>query len=242
MTHDPQASSRASFPGDGPQLRRTVRLAARAMARHGLVHAFGHVSARVSETEFVVCAARPMGCLSPGDEGIRVGIQGPLPPEVLGEVRLHQRIYGMRPDVGGICRVLPPCLMALSTLRLTPRARHGNAAYFAPHPPLWDDPRLARDDDTAQAIAERLGDAPAVVMRGNGAVVAGRGIEQAAGLSFLLEEAAVLELAVRSAAGGQEAMVLSAHEVSARAVATGGIFERLWDFLVHGDPEISEAM
>jgi HCOMODA/2-hydroxy-3-carboxy-muconic semialdehyde decarboxylase len=219
------------------QMQAQVRKAARAMGRHGLVHAFGHVSARLNDTEFLVCAARPMGCLDAADQGTVVPVEGPLPQGVLGEVRLHQQIYKARPDVGGICRILPARVIALSTMRLTPSARHGNGSYFAPHPPLWDDPQLIRDDDKARAIAAMLGGARAIVMRGNGAVVAGSSIEEAAGLSFLLEEAAALELTVRAIGDGQGGTLLSAAEASARAVFTGGIFERLWEFLTHGDPE-----
>ena len=129
-----------------------VRKAARAMARHGLAHAYGHVSARIDDKEFLVCAARPMGCIAPGEQGTRVAVEGPLPEGVLGEVRIHQQIYRLRPDVGGICRVQPPKLMALSTLRRTPQARHGSGTYFAPCPPLWDDPTLTRTDEKARAI------------------------------------------------------------------------------------------
>src|SRR3546814_11010297 len=38
-----------------------VRLAARALASAGLVHAFGHCSARLDATSFLVCAPLPMG-------------------------------------------------------------------------------------------------------------------------------------------------------------------------------------
>lgn len=237
MTDKPMAANAGDNAERLAHLQAQVRKAARAMGRHGLVHAFGHVSARISETEFLVCAARPMGCLVRTDEGTVVPVEGPLPQGVLGEVRLHQQIYKARPDVGGICRVLPARVIALSTMRLTPSARHGNGSYFAPHPPLWNDPLLVRDDDKARAIAALLGNARAVVMRGNGAVVAGSSIEEAAGLSFLLEEAAALELAVRAVGDGQGATVLSAGEAAARALFTGGIFERLWEFLTQGDPE-----
>lgn len=214
-----------------------VRQAARAMGRHGLAHAYGHVSARISETEFLVCASRPMGCIAPGEAGTRVPVQGPLPQGVLGEVRLHQQIYQKRPDAGGICRVQPPRLMALSTLKLTPRPRHGSGTYFAPRPPLWDDPALTRDDEKAQALAEMLGSARAIVMRGNGAVCVGDSIEQAACLAWLLEDAATVELAVRCV-NSEEAPTLYSHEeIAGRAIFTGGLFERMWDFLTFGDPE-----
>jgi HCOMODA/2-hydroxy-3-carboxy-muconic semialdehyde decarboxylase len=215
-----------------------VRKAARAMGRHGLAHAYGHVSARISDTEFLVCASRPMGCIAPGEGGTRVPVDGPLPDGVLGEVRLHQQIYQRRPDVGGICRVQPPRLMALSTLKLTPRPRHGSGTYFAPQPPLWDDPTLTRSDDKAAALAAQLGDGRAIVMRGNGAVCAGASIEQAACLAWLLEDAASVELAVRSVPDGAATpTIYTSEEVAARAVFTGGIFERMWEYLTFGDAE-----
>jgi HCOMODA/2-hydroxy-3-carboxy-muconic semialdehyde decarboxylase len=211
-----------------------VRKAARAMGRHALAHAYGHVSARISEAEFLVCAPRPMGCIRAGESGIRVPVDGPLPDGVLGEVRLHQQIYQLRPDVGGICRIQPPKLMALSTLRRTPQARHGSGTYFAPQPPLWDDPMLTRSDDKARALAQHLGAARAIVMRGNGAVCVGADIEQAACLAWMLEDAAAVELAAGAMAG---ALTYSEQEVAARAVFTGGLFERMWEYLTFGDPE-----
>jgi HCOMODA/2-hydroxy-3-carboxy-muconic semialdehyde decarboxylase len=214
-----------------------VRKAARAMGRHGLAHAYGHVSARISASEFLVCASRPMGCIAPGEAGTVVPVHGPLPDGVLGEVRLHQQIYQMRPDAGGICRVQPPRLMALSTLKLTPRPRHGSGTYFAPQPPLWDDPKLTRDDEKARALAAMLGSARAIVMRGNGAVCVGADIEQAACLAWLLEDAAAVELAVQSVNGQGAPALYTEEEVAARAVFTGGLFERMWEFLTFGDPE-----
>jgi HCOMODA/2-hydroxy-3-carboxy-muconic semialdehyde decarboxylase len=216
-----------------------VRKAARAMARHRLVHAYGHVSARLSDEEFLVCAARPMGCIAPGEDGMRVPVRGDLPAGVLPEVRIHQQIYALRPDAGGICRIQPPRLMSLSALRMTPRPRNGSGTYFAPQPPLWDDPMLARSDEKAHALARTLGGARAIVMRGNGAVCVGANIEEAACMAFFLEDAASIELDVLQAGNGaaREAAIYTPEEVAARAVSTGGLFERMWDFLTWGDPE-----
>jgi HCOMODA/2-hydroxy-3-carboxy-muconic semialdehyde decarboxylase len=180
-----------------------------------------------------------MGLLATGEPGATVSIEGSLPDGVLGEVRTHQAIYRRRPDVGGICRVQPPATMALSALRLTPRARHGFSAYFAPAPPLWDNPLLVRTDDAADQVAATLGEARAIVLRGNGAVTAGASLPQAVVLAWYLEDSARLELAVRAAStsGGADPVELSAAESEARASWDGGILERMWDYLTAGDPE-----
>jgi HCOMODA/2-hydroxy-3-carboxy-muconic semialdehyde decarboxylase len=221
-----------------PQQQLLLRQGARALARAGLAHAFGHCSLRLSDDALLVCAPMPMGLIV--DElGAVVPIRGPLPSGVLGEVRVHQQIYARRSDVAAVCRIMPPSLMALSTQNVTPRARHGIGAYFAPAPPLWPDPRLLRDDASAAAAAEMLGAAPALVLRGNGAVVVADNLEKAVTLSWFLEDAARVETSVRASGFDPDAGVLSPAEAAARTVFEGGVVERMWRFLTQGDTESS---
>ena len=225
----------AAMPHAGHDEQRRVRQAARALGRHGLAHAYGHCSQRLDERHFLVCAARPMGLVAPGEDGTVVPLDGPLPPGVLGEVRIHREIYRRRPDVGGIVRSMPPRAMSLSVLRRTPRPLHGMSAYLAPGIPLWDDPQLVRSDAQALALAERLGDATAVVMRGNGVVTAGRDLPEAVVLTWYLEDAARIE--IDCAALGGEPVLLGDDEAALRATREGRIFERMWEHLTAGDPE-----
>lgn len=219
------------------ETQRRVRLAARALARHNLVHAYGHVSARLDATTFLVCAPKPMGLIEVGEDGTVAPVDGPLPDGVLGEVRCHQRIYAARPDVNGICRLFPRSVLTLSTFRKTPQARIGFGSYFYPHPPLWDDPLLIRSDDQAIAFAERLGDARAIVMRANGAVCVGPTVEESVVMAFYLEEAAATELAVLATGEEENSVCFTAEQANIRATGTGRIYERMWDFMTAGDPE-----
>ena len=103
-----------------------LRLAANALGRAGLVHAYGHCSVRLDADRLLVCAPRPMGLI--GDEqGTVVPITGELPPGVLGEVRAHQAIYSARPDINAVCRVMPPALMSPTSGR-TPAVRRSHIA------------------------------------------------------------------------------------------------------------------
>lgn len=218
--------------------QRRVRLAARALARHNLVHAYGHVSARLDDKNFLVCAAKPMGLIDPGEDGTSVPVDGPLPDGVLGEVRCHQRIYAARPDVNGICRIFPRNVLTLSTFRQTPKARIGFGSYFHPQPPLWDDPLLIRSDEQAIAFAETLGSARAIVMRGNGAVCVAPSVEESIVMAFYLEESAGTELAVLATGKTAESICFTDEQASIRATGTGRIYERLWEFMTAGDPEL----
>ena len=215
-------------------IERSVRMAARALGRAGLAHAYGHCSTRVGEGHFLVCAPVPMGLIAPGEPGTLCPVTGPLPAGVLGEVRIHQAVYRRRPEVSAICRTQPFSVMALSSAHLTPVPRHGFGAYFGGPPPLYDHCRLVRDDEAATEVAELLGDGSAVVLRGNGAVVVADSLERAVVLTWYLEDAARTELAVRSA--GIDGR-LSPDEIAERATWGGGIAERMWQYLTDGDPE-----
>lgn len=218
-------------------LQRRLRVAARAIGRNGLAHAYGHCSVRLDDKNFLVCAARPMGLIKPGEAGIVVPINGPLPEGVLGEVRLHQQIYRRRLEIGSVVRSMPPAVMILGTACRVPQARHGMGAYFGDGPALWSDPQLVRDDQLASAVIETMGQKNAVVMRGNGLVVAASSLEKVVSLTWYLEDAAKLELAVLGAGIKNESIILSSEERERRAVSAGGIFERMWEFLTAGDPE-----
>lgn len=209
---------------------RLVQQAAAALARAGLVHAYGHVSTRIDADRFLVCAAGPLGLV--GERaGTEVATTGPLPDGVLGEVRAHQAIYRRRPDVAGICRIMPAATMALSTQGIVPLARHGIGAIVGDIA-LWDDPRLLRDDALADRLAQALGDRAAIVMRGNGAITVGDSLEQAVAVAWFLEDAARVEERVR-AIGGTRA--LDPAEVVARTGFAGGVVERMWDYLTAPD-------
>jgi HCOMODA/2-hydroxy-3-carboxy-muconic semialdehyde decarboxylase len=213
-----------------PHQQQLVQMAARALGRAELVHAFGHCSLRLDAGHFLVCAAMPMGMI--GEElGTVVPVLGPLPEGVLGEVRAHQAIYAQRSDVNAICRIMPPALMALSTQGIVPRPRHGIGAYFDPAPPLWDDPRLLRDNVSATSLADTMGQANAIIMRGNGAIVAVDSLEKAVTLSWFLEDSARVERDIRMMGFAPDTGLLTPDETAARQVWAGGVVERMWAWL-----------
>ena len=219
----------------GEPRARQLRMAARALARAGLVHAYGHCSVRVDAHSFIVTPPKPLGLVGAADPPVTVPLEGPLPRDALPEVLAHQCIYRRRADVQAIARFQSPAITTLSTLGRTPRARHGFGAYFAPAPPLHSNPRLVRDRLSAEALAATLGNARAIVMRGNGAIAVGSSLEEALVMAWYLEDAARVELAVL--ATDVAGLELSEAEARERAVTSGRIIERMWDYLTSGDPE-----
>ncbi len=225
---------------DGTDLERTIRLAARALARHGLVHAYGHCSARLDEAHFLVCPPRPMGLIAPHEACTVVAVDAPLPEGVLGEVRIHQQIYRARPEVGGVARFMSPKAMSLAATGRVPKPRHAFGAYVA-GTTLWKDAQLVRDEDRARGVAATMGKAPAVLLRGNGVVTAGATLEEAVVLAWYLEEACRVELDVLAAGFEGEPPTYTPETAAIRATKAGQIFERMWEFLTAGDPEVRSS-
>ena len=220
---------------------RRVRIAARALARAGLVHAYGHCSARLEGGAFLVCPPVPMGLTPVGAPCDRVEIAEPLPAHILGEVRLHQQIYARRPEAGGVVRFMGPNMMALAALGRVPNARHGFGCYFQPGIGLWDDPQLVRDDFRAKGAIDAMGAGRAVLMRGNGAVVWGESLEAATVFAWYLEDMCRIELIALQTRLAETAPIILAPEAEARATRAGRIIERMWDHLTAGDPELDRA-
>lgn len=229
------------MPDDIETMARRVRIAARALARAGLVHAYGHCSARLDAAAFLVCPPVPMGLTKVGAPCDRVEIAAPLPGHILGEVRLHQQIYARRPEAGGVVRFMGPNMMALAALGRVPRARHGFGCYFEPGIGLWDDPQLVRDDAKATGAIDAMGPGRAVLMRGNGAVVWGESLEAATVLAWYLEDMCRIELVALQTGLSDLAPVIPGPEAEARATRAGRIIERMWDHLTAGDPELDRA-
>ena len=218
-----------------------VRQGARALSQAGLVNAYGHCSVRLNPKELLVCKAGPMGSILPGENGMIVPIDGALPADVLGEVRVHQQIYQRRSDVGAICRVIPPNVMTMSVLGRSPKVRHGFGAFFFPAPAYWNDPTLMRSDTIAAAVAEAVDSSSGIILRGNGAVVVGADMKQAVTLAWFLEDMCKVELAVLAAGEANTAPLLTQDQATARANWSGNVAERMWDYLTFGDPETESA-
>jgi HCOMODA/2-hydroxy-3-carboxy-muconic semialdehyde decarboxylase len=216
---------------------RKVRQAARALARAGLVTAYGHCSLRIDEHHLLVCAPKPMGLISPSDQGTVVNINSPLPQNVLGEVRMHQAIYKLRPEINGICRIFPPYILALSAMQRAPRSRHGFGSYFYPEVPYYKDTALIRNEIAAMQVALMLDQNPAIVVSVNGAVTVGDTLEKACVLAYFLEDAARVEIACINAGMDSVEIFPSKESANKRATWEGSIVDRMWQHLTHDDPE-----
>jgi HCOMODA/2-hydroxy-3-carboxy-muconic semialdehyde decarboxylase len=197
--------------------------AARALARLGLVDAFGHVSARAGEVARIT-APEPLGSVSRTLE-LPLGELDALPAGLPGEAWIHWALYRARPDVGAVCRAQPRSPLALAREVV---ALHGQGALVGAPVPVFDDARLVRSRERAIAMATAIGDAGGIVLRGNGAVTVGAGVGAATARMWLLERSA--ETNLRALAAGTVRPLL-AEEVASWQAAGDELLARLWAHL-----------
>ncbi len=202
--------------------------AAHALAREGLVDAFGHVSARSGDV-FALTPPRPLESLTPSDDLVEVPLNADdLPDGAPKEAWIHLEIYRRRAEVGGICRAQPLAVNAAAGAGVAIRALHGQGAFVGAQVPVHDDATLVRSRELGAAVAERLGHGDAVVLRGNGAVTVGPTPGIAAARMVVLEASAKVNLA---AAAAGTTRPLSDAEVGAWRAVAPEILGRLWSHL-----------
>ncbi len=214
------------------QVRHAMVLAGRIMERRGLVSAFGHVSARLDASHFLITGQTGPGQATPAtlltvalESGKMVAGQGALPLET----PLHQAIYQQRTDVQAICRAHPPyaCAWGSAGRELTPA--HGFGAFLGARVPVYTDTDLIRTPAQARAVADTLGQARGVLLRGNGVVVAGEDMRAACVGMLWLEESAQLGLLALPLGG---VVVWSNAELATRATAYTNEIGRAWAYEV----------
>ena len=170
-------------------LRTNVAAAARAFSALNYVHAFGHVSARTGSGLLITPTRPPLGEQNPDDileadfaGHIVSGASAARPIEIF----LHIGIYEARADVGAICRTHAPHASVWSG-RSAPPVQHGFGG-IAGKIALYDDCDLVHDAERGSQAAKRLGDADALVLRGNGVATVGATLAEAAARMWSLEE------------------------------------------------------
>ena len=170
--------------------RERVAAVARIVARAGLVHAFGHVSARTDDGLLLTPVAPALWGL--GAEDIRALAADGSPMDgdrrlVPLEAPMHAAIYRARPDVGAICRIHGHAAAAWAARAEPPPLLHGFGGIVEPVA-TWPDANLVSDAAAGEGVAAALGAAPAILLRGNGGLAVGRDLPEAAARAWCLED------------------------------------------------------
>ena len=175
------------------ELKRDLISACRILSQQKLVEAFGHVSARIPDTEVFFLTPRIGLSLVRETDLLALNLDGeviegshPAPFEAW----LHTAIMKSKPRVNAVTRIHARVanMFSVTDRKLEPVHNHGS--FFVGGVPVFHKPDLISTAQLGGEVAEALNDDPAILLRGNGQVTVGRNIAEAVMMAIYLEEAA----------------------------------------------------
>lgn len=175
------------------QLKKDMISACRILSHEKLVQGFGHVSARITNSDLFLITPRIALALVTEKELLTVNFSGevvegnyPAPSETW----LHTAIMKAKPGINAITRIHARVanMFSVTDRKLEPVHNHGS--FFSGGVPVFHTPDLITTEKLGADVVRTLGDNPAVLLRGNGQVTVGRTIPEAVMMAIYLEEAA----------------------------------------------------
>jgi ribulose-5-phosphate 4-epimerase/fuculose-1-phosphate aldolase len=231
-----RAEPASAGPPD-PQLIEDLVAANHILAAESVVDGYGHVSVRHDKdpNRYLIARSVAPALVTPADileldlDSVAVDLRG---RKLYLERYIHGEIYKARPDVKSVVHHHSAAVIPFGITGVPLRPVYHMAAFVGKGVPVFDTRDVAGDTDLlvktpelGKALARTLGDKPAALMRGHGAVVVGESLPMSVGRSIYLQMDARLQ-ADAMVLGGN-AKYLDAGEVEALRGLDN--YERAWD-------------
>jgi ribulose-5-phosphate 4-epimerase/fuculose-1-phosphate aldolase len=175
------------------QLKKDIISACRILSHKKLIEGFGHVSARIPDSDLFLMTPRIGLALVKETQLLTLNFKGeviegnhPIPSETW----LHTAIMKAKPGINAITRIHGRMANIFSVTERKLEPVHNHGSFFAGGVPVFYKPDLITTQRLGEEVVEALGGGPAVLLRGNGQVTVGRTIPEAVMMAIYLEEAA----------------------------------------------------
>jgi HCOMODA/2-hydroxy-3-carboxy-muconic semialdehyde decarboxylase len=174
-------------------------VADRILAAHEIFDAYGHVSVRSDSNPQHYLMSRALAAeLVTANDIVEYDLDsnpiGPKAPALFLERFIHGELYKARPDVKAVVHCHTPSLIPFGATDVPLRPMFGLAGFIAEGIPVFEIRKsagmtdlLIRDAARGKALAQTLGNKPAALMRGHGAVVVGSSLPVAVGRCVYLD-------------------------------------------------------
>jgi len=175
------------------QLKNDIISASRILSQQKLVEGFGHVSARIPNSDHFIITPRISLALVQESELLTMNgdgqvVEGRQAAPI--EASLHAVIMKAKPEVNAITRIHARVANIFSVTNRKLEPVHSHGSFFAGGVPVYAKPDLILTAALGAEVAQILDDKPAVLLRGNGQVTVGGTIPEAVMMAIYLEEAA----------------------------------------------------
>lgn len=216
------------------QSRIDLSTAIRLLERVGIIDFNGHFSVRLPDGNILINSGSSIRCsLGPDDfvvvspDGMPVKENTPAPPA---ELPLHVAVYQARPDVQAVVHCHPEWSTLLSSAGQDYQVVLPQGALLG-DVPLFPSPMSVNNARIAGAVAAKLGNGRAALLRAHGSVVTGSDVLETTVMAIYLELNA--ERQVRAGRLGNP-YVFSAEETASlkNSLHKRGLFEKCWQYYV----------
>jgi ribulose-5-phosphate 4-epimerase/fuculose-1-phosphate aldolase len=229
----------------GPLARRPaveeLVIANHILASTGILDAYGHVSIRDDRDPNHYLLARHMaaGLVTPADIiEYDLDSQPVNASEATGytERFIHGNIYQARPDVMAVVHFHAPEVIPFGVTGIPLRPVFHMAAFLGEGVPVFEirnfgmTDMLIRNNALGKALADALGNKPAVLLRGHGAVVVAPSLHVVVGRAYYMTMNARIQAQAIQLGGGRVSYL---EDEEARKAAPQDGYERAWDLWKH---------
>ena len=194
-------------------LKQQVADSSHVLDHQGLVDFHGHVSARIPGTNSIIIKpvlkahnqvsaadlvtvdideyiAADTGGWDPGSQQGRK-IEVAVPPR---EAMLHIAAYKKRPDVNSVVHTHQLVSTAIGIANVPIKPVYNQGVPFAPETPIYQKPDLITTWALGEEVADTMGEANAVLLRGHGVMVVGSTVDAAVSNTIYLERTAIMQV------------------------------------------------
>ena len=178
------------------ELKVKLAMSSRMLFNVGLVDYSGHVSVRIPAADHLLILPHPVSRATVKPEDMIVtDFEGKLVEgkyKAPSEVYMHARAYKARADIQSVAHLHNHMVATLSMVDkpFYPASSNPGAFFGTGALPKYMDPALIHSNEQGDAVAQTLGNADAVMLRGHGSMVVGQAIEWVFAACVDLEEAA----------------------------------------------------
>jgi ribulose-5-phosphate 4-epimerase/fuculose-1-phosphate aldolase len=213
--------------------------ASRILAQHGVLDAYGHVSARSDRRpeRFIMSRSLAPALVKPADLMELDADSEPLAGDKRKgflERYIHGEIYRARPEVMAVVHSHSPSVIPFGVTRTRLRPIYHMGSFLWSGTPVFDirkereeNDLLIRDRPLGKALAHSLGACTCVLMRGHGMTVVGDSVQEAVFRAIYTEMNARLQLQAESLEG--PIAFLSEEEGRRSTASNRGTLERPWE-------------
>ena len=213
--------------------------ASRILAAHGVLDAYGHISARSDQRpdHFIMSRSRAPALVTAADLMQLDADSEPLPGEERKgfiERYIHGEIYRTRPEVMAVVHSHSPSVIPFGVTKTRLRPVYHMGSFLWSGAPVWDIRKVREDNDVlvrdrplGSSLAAALGSCSCVLMRGHGMTVVGDSVPEAVYRAIYTEMNARLQLQAEQLEGPIQ--FLSETEGKRSSAANRGTLERPWE-------------